>query len=488
MQSMQRKFGRMTTKRSADDSQVAVLLKDLEDADNLLTKIVDSTKAWRDAWVSIATFQSRMIDEFDGLYAPHCRLQRNRDISSPARTNRLRREYDELRGDLQQELDTVETRITQPAEDAKNYIIPVKKTIKKRNDKKSDFERYQSKVDSLMTKGKRNDRDNANLAKANSDFAVAKEAYVAADDDLRRRLPTLISLLFSLAPYFLRAQVEIQNRMLAHYYTVLHTYCEEEGLPSPSPPMDQVIQEYELANNQAKDDIESLNCLAQGKAIRQSDPNNPENKRPSVGSKRPSLTSRPSLASIKSHASSTSGFSISAARKPSFAPPMPGNKPCGTEYRSVSPTSSYMTARGSVSLASSSGTSPLPSGDDYYEPSMPAPSPMPSPYHQPVSHVPVSMSPAGPKIDHMQYTTNLRNPSTQDITSAIAAKKKRPPPPPRGASFVTALYDFNGHQNGDLVFHEGDRIKIVTKTQSTDDWWEGELRGKKGQFPANYVE
>ena len=39
MQSMQRRFGRMTTTRSADDSQVAVLLKDFEDADTLLTKV-----------------------------------------------------------------------------------------------------------------------------------------------------------------------------------------------------------------------------------------------------------------------------------------------------------------------------------------------------------------------------------------------------------------------------------------------------------------
>lgn len=272
--------------------------------------------------------------------------------------------------------------------------------------------------------------------------------------------------------------------MLAHYYTVLHTYCEEEGFPSPPPSMDQVVQEWELASNPVKSEIESLGCLAQGKAIRQSDPNNPENKRPSMGSK------RPSLASLRSHASSTSGFSVSAARKPSFAPPMPGNKPCGAELRSVSPaSSSYMTPRGSVSLASSSSTPPLPAGDDYYEPPAKAPSPMPSPFTQPFTQVPVSMSPAGPKIDHMQYTANTRsNLGGQDMSAAIAAKKKRPPPPPRGASFVTALYDFDGHQNGDLVFREGDRIKIVTKTQSTDDWWEGELRGVKGQFPANYVE
>jgi hypothetical protein len=35
----------MTTKRSADDSQVAVLLKDFEDADNLLTKVCTTQPA-----------------------------------------------------------------------------------------------------------------------------------------------------------------------------------------------------------------------------------------------------------------------------------------------------------------------------------------------------------------------------------------------------------------------------------------------------------
>lgn len=39
MQNMQRRFGRMTTKESADDSQIAVLLKDFDDADMLLGKV-----------------------------------------------------------------------------------------------------------------------------------------------------------------------------------------------------------------------------------------------------------------------------------------------------------------------------------------------------------------------------------------------------------------------------------------------------------------
>ena len=38
MQSMQRRFGKFLP-RSADEAQVAVLLKDFEDADKMLTKV-----------------------------------------------------------------------------------------------------------------------------------------------------------------------------------------------------------------------------------------------------------------------------------------------------------------------------------------------------------------------------------------------------------------------------------------------------------------
>lgn len=85
-----------------------------------------------------------MTDEFDGLYAPIIGSSETTSPRKPvetnpailARTNRLRREYDELRGELSQELNAVEERMTQPAENAKESLIPMKKTIKKRNDKK----------------------------------------------------------------------------------------------------------------------------------------------------------------------------------------------------------------------------------------------------------------------------------------------------------------------------------------------------------------
>ncbi|XP_040849835.1 SH3 domain-containing YSC84-like protein 1 [Ochotona curzoniae] len=52
---------------------------------------------------------------------------------------------------------------------------------------------------------------------------------------------------------------------------------------------------------------------------------------------------------------------------------------------------------------------------------------------------------------------------------------------------VTALYSFEGQQPGDLHFQAGDRITVLSKTDSNFDWWEGKLRGQTGIFPANYV-
>lgn len=56
-----------------------------------------------------------------------------------------------------------------------------------------------------------------------------------------------------------------------------------------------------------------------------------------------------------------------------------------------------------------------------------------------------------------------------------------------GALVVTAMHPFTGQQPGDLSFAVGDRITVITKTDSQYDWWEGELRGQVGIFPANFV-
>ena len=131
-----------------------------------------------------------------------------------------------------------------------------------------------------------------------------------------------------------------------------------------------------------------------------------------------------------------------------------------------------------------------------------------SPARSRMTSVSSSVDGRRPSNSEMSYTTTtteassvvtrpdqlLRSCTTPSalMLSAVAAKKKPPPPPPKRGpnvgSWVTALYSFEGQGAGDLVFREGDRIKVIKRTESTDDWWEGELQGIKGSFPANYCQ
>jgi SH3 domain-containing YSC84-like protein 1 len=65
-----------------------------------------------------------------------------------------------------------------------------------------------------------------------------------------------------------------------------------------------------------------------------------------------------------------------------------------------------------------------------------------------------------------------------------------PPIPPRipPRNTAKALYDFKGEKPDDLSFQKGDIILILQKTSSQNDWWKGQLNGRTGDFPANYVQ
>lgn len=59
------------------------------------------------------------------------------------------------------------------------------------------------------------------------------------------------------------------------------------------------------------------------------------------------------------------------------------------------------------------------------------------------------------------------------------------PPAPGPASRVRALHKFEPTEPGELGFERGDVIKVVDRGYK--DWWRGQLRGKTGIFPVNYV-
>lgn len=60
-----------------------------------------------------------------------------------------------------------------------------------------------------------------------------------------------------------------------------------------------------------------------------------------------------------------------------------------------------------------------------------------------------------------------------------------PPKPIREQCKV--LYAYTPLNDDELRLTEGDIINIVTKELPDKGWWKGELRGKIGVFPDNFV-
>ena len=90
-------------------------------------------------------------------------------------------------------------------------------------------------------------------------------------------------------------------------------------------------------------------------------------------------------------------------------------------------------------------------------------------------------------------------PPPYTVGNGVAARsvvgKKPPPPPPLKPKpkvqppkqYVIALYDFDAQADGDLSFRAGDRIEVVEKTTSSEDWWTGKLKGVQGVFPGRHL-
>lgn len=51
-----------------------------------------------------------------------------------------------------------------------------------------------------------------------------------------------------------------------------------------------------------------------------------------------------------------------------------------------------------------------------------------------------------------------------------------------------ALFPYEAANEDELTLKEGDLITLLSREVADKGWWRGELRGKVGVFPDNFVE
>lgn len=94
--------------------------------------------------MSILSAQLQLSSEFEDIYRPIIGASESDGgpeyAETPApmmtRASRLRETYEELKGNLLDEVNLVDLNLVRPAMDAKDSIQPMKKVIKKREDRK----------------------------------------------------------------------------------------------------------------------------------------------------------------------------------------------------------------------------------------------------------------------------------------------------------------------------------------------------------------
>ncbi|KAK7754621.1 hypothetical protein SLS62_003404 [Diatrype stigma] len=507
MQSMQRQFGKLRHKTPGDNAKVAMLLNDYEDADRVLAKIIEQAKTWRDSWVSLAHCQLGLVTEYEGLWDPIAGATDGHGTQAAPtpelqlqRTFKLKETYAELKTDLLEEMALIDSRIITPTTDARASIEPLRKTIKKRENKRLDYEQAQDRASKLQRKIGRSPKDDKALAKAEEEMAGAQEEFNIADSHLRETLPPIVAATFTIIPPLLSSMVLIQNRLLGLYYTSLHNYCQEFNFPSPPPPMEDVIEAFTADFEPAKSDVESIPCVATGKTVRQGfkspdDPNNDLSRPPSLSERRSSSNLRPSTATLPPRPNRIPSAPTLAGSASPASPRASSSHNIGSSSRDHLTPTDFTTAsrlgQGSTRPLSPGALRPPTSPQADYFARRASASTTASTLSLSTTHS------AGGIATPLSNVTNTGTPnnSASASASAAAAKKKPPPPPPpkRGLIarqpdvFVVAQYDFHGQGAGDLSFREGDRIRIVKKTATDQDWWVGELGGVQGSFPANYT-
>ena len=256
------------------------------------------------------------------------------------------------------------------------------------------------------------------------------------DEKMKDLIPSIMDAISAFFTPMLNTMYAIQADLFQHLYASVYEYATSQGLTETENLVEECNALYEPMRQRAESEIKSLR---EGKVARTP-----------FGE-----TGKPGMFARKS-SSSTATTSRPSGSKPT--PPAP--PPPYTQQPEVR----------------------RPSGSFAKPPPPPAPPSGPSPLLTP-----------GKGRNGSSYG-NSRTPSSSSINSDAAKKKKPPPPPPPKPSvspkpeFVVAKYEFAGESQGDLAFKAGDRIKIIKKTESTEDWWEGELNGSRGMFPRNYCD
>ncbi|ETW87661.1 hypothetical protein HETIRDRAFT_424381 [Heterobasidion irregulare TC 32-1] len=411
-------------------------------------KFLKDTRAFTDAVNSLFTSGTSYAQHFATIYHP---IGTEYDLQSkhPESTETIKNvdgfhgALEELRSTIFPELELIDSRVVGPLKEFQGVMKTIRKMITKRDHKLVDYDRFNNSLIKLRDKKEKSLSDEKNLFKLEQDFEVASNEYDYINTAMKQDMPRFMVLATRFIDPLFHSFFYMQLNIFYMLLEKLNEFAEGKYDVSVTPA--QIAQEYDDKRSDAWHVIEELNIT---KRIISTSKMLANQRGLSPGA--PSLGRSPSASSTST---SRTMPPSSASATPSFSKKPPPPPPSASSYKSTF-----------------TKTSPPPSA--------PAPA-APPPYTPPATSSSGGVAAAAAAFN------------------AAAAKRGPPPPPPLkpkpkpaapAPQYVVALYDFDAQADGDLDFKAGDRIEVVERTGSSEDWWTGRVGGRQGVFPGNYVQ
>ena len=471
--------------KTSSDPEVDELKRQFTTVEDESAKLQKDAKAYREAVLKMLTSSHNFGQAYVTLLSP---MSNEADLPerypNAVKTIDQMSAYQELVTDLkdtvQPELDLIDTRIIAPIKEFNEVIKHAKKAITKRDHKLIDFDRHNNSFTKLRDKKEKSLKDEQNIFKAEQEYEAALQDYEHYNNLLKTEIPRFLQLTTAFISPLFHSFFYMQLNILYTTYGKLQQFSE--GRFDLNQTDIESIYLERLGDTHSR--IEELTITKRpaptAKIIAERRAANPPPPRPassSLHSPRPpaSLSTRTSTSSF--------GPASATGKSPGFGlPPKPNT--LGTSSIPPKP-NSY----GSSSippkpmLAPKPNLAPKPSFSVKPAPADPAPVVAAPPPYTPAT----ASQPAGVgSVAAAAAAIHARNASDAATPNPPPLKPKLKPPPPPASQpiYVTALYDFVAQTDGDLSFSAGDRILLVKRTDSEQDWWTGKLNGVEGIFPG----
>lgn len=334
----------------------------------------------------------------------------------------------ELKETLKPDLELIEKRIVNPAQELLKVIQSIRKMATKRDHKQVDLDRRRRTHTKYEEKKERTAKDEEKLYSSEADMAIAQQEYDYYNDMLKAELPILFQMqLDFIKPLF----VSFYYMQLNIFYT-LYNRMEELKIPYFDLTSD-IVEAYHLK----KGDIEERTDLIGITNFK-------------VGHAKARLE-----ATKRRHQLLAAGGPEGGA--PAYGALQYGYPAEKQEYGAAQPGTPSYGQQPAYGATPAYGTTPAYGATPTYG------------GYGAGAQSPVAAAPAAYAAAPPAYASPAAAP--------VAA----------GGKTCTALYDYTAQAQGDLTFAAGAVIEVVQQGDA-NGWWTGSYNGQTGSFPGNYVQ